>query len=1111
MKRQQGTAQVVALVAISMFVLALPALAQDCPELVGRLPYGAVRTVAVSGDFAYFAGGDTLMVADIVSDPSAPRVVGYVALPETANEIAVSGEYAYVAAGEAGLRVVNVSDPSAPVEVGFVNTPGEAFEVAVAGGYAYVADGDAGLRVIDVSTPSAPVEVGFLARRGWYSVAVDGDYAYVTGDTMALIVVDVSTPSAPVEVASTNAPYFPSVVAVSGGYAYVGGSHYLQVIDVSAPTDPVTVGFLETPGGVDAVAISGRYAYVARGRWFPPEGGLGVIDVSVPSAPAEVGSISTPDLATDVSVVGGHAYLAAWGSGLRVVDVSTPSTPADIGFVPGPGYTLDVAVSGSYAYAVWTNYFSGWSGLRVIDVSTPSPQPVEVGFVETQLPSLDVAVSGSYAYLTLNNFPFGGEGGLVVIDVSTPSAPVEMGFVDTPGSASTVAVSGGYAYVAWRNEGMPPEGGLRIIDVSAPSAPVEVGFIDTPARARDVAVSGGYAFVASTEGDWNRAALRIIDVSAPSEPVEVGFIERPGSARGVAVSGRYAYVASSQAGPSWGGLWIIDVSTPSAPVEVGFVGIPDSAIGVAVSGRYAYVADGDAGLRVIDVSTPSAPVEVGSVAMPSLAHGVEVSGGYVLVAADDAGLLILSDCAPRPDARECFIPAAAVAAGAQGAFFSTDLEINNRGREEAQVSFRWLPRGEDNSEPMQSDPIALASGESLRYENVLTELFGLEPDALGALKLVASTESVIGMSRTYNSPEGKAAGTFGQGLPAIRATDMITGRVPQRIIFLSEDFVSRSNLGCINGSSEPVTINIELFNSEGESLEVKTMELGPYSNDQINQVFQGHLLGDGYVDVWADDLDALYTCYGSMLDNETSDPTTILPQVPSADMTFISAAALAAGLQGSFFQTDLELNNAGSTNITYELLWLPRGADNSDPVSSDTFSLAPGAGVRYANVLDEVFGLEPDAVGALALEASGADLLVMSRTYNLPSAEVAGTFGQELPGIPADRMIASGVKKRIIFMNENDDVRANVGCQNGSPQTVRVFVELFNSEGESLEVKTMDLAPLSNNQINRVFRDYAPIEAGYVDVWTSTPGATIYCYGSVLDNTTSDPTTIPPM
>jgi len=107
-------------------------------------------------------------------------------------------------------------------------------------------------------------------------------------------------------------------------------------------------------------------------------------------------------------------------------------------------------------------------------------------------------------------------------------------------------------------------------------------------------------------------------------------------------------------------------------------------------------------------------------------------------------------------------------------------------------------------------------------------------------------------------------------------------------------------------------------------------------------------------------------------------------------------------------------------------------------------------------------------------------------------------------------MIGSRERKRIVFMNENTDLRSNVGCQNGSQETIRVFIELFSSEGESLEVKTMDLKPLSNNQITRVFRDHTPISAGYVDVWTNAPGASIHCYGSVLDNLTSDPTTVLP-
>ncbi len=458
-----------------------------------------------------------------------------------------------------------------------------------------------------------------------------------------------------------------------------------------------------------------------------------------------------------------------------------------------------------------------------------------------------------------------------------------------------------------------------------------------------------------------------------------------------------------------------------------------------------------------------------------------------------------------------FVPAAALAAGAEGAFFQTDLDINNKGAEEATVTLLWLPRGENNATPAQSDPIVLGPGQSIQYENVLNAVFGLEPDVAGAIAMIADSADVIGMSRTYNVPGAKIAGTFGQGLPAIPSDQLIPGAQVKRIIFMSENDDIRANVGCVNGLATPLRINLELYNAAGTLLETRTMDLAPWSNNQINRIFRNYQPVNGYVDVSTQTEGAAFYCYGSVLDNLTSDPTTVLPQVTSDDFTFIPAAALAAGAQGAFFQTDVDLNNAGTTAAQYNFIWLPRGEDNSnlDPLTSDPFTLEPGASVRYENVLNAVFGAEPDVVGALAVSADSADLLAMSRTYNIPGAKVAGTFGQELPGIPADMMIATGEKKRIIFMNENDDVRANVGCQNGVNTEVVVNIQLFSADGTFLETKYMTLAPWSNNQINRVFRNYAPVN-GYVDIWTTAPDATIYCYGSVLDNLTSDPTTVLP-
>jgi hypothetical protein len=165
--------------------------------------------------------------------------------------------------------------------------------------------------------------------------------------------------------------------------------------------------------------------------------------------------------------------------------------------------------------------------------------------------------------------------------------------------------------------------------------------------------------------------------------------------------------------------------------------------------------------------------------------------------------------------------------------------------------------------------------------------------------------------------------------------------------------------------------------------------------------------------------------------------------------------------------------------------------------------------VRYENVLTEVFQLQPNSLGAIAIIATSPDLMAMSRTYNIPSTEVAGTFGQAMPALAPADFIQSGEVRRILFASEHADLRTNVGCQNGTSGRLFVNLELFDMEGTSLDTEMLMLMPLSNDQLNQVFDAYRPV-SGYVDVWTVLPTGAFYCYGSVLDNVTSDPTTILP-
>ena len=61
-----------------------------------------------------------------------------------------------------------------------------------------------------------------------------------------------------------------------------------------------------------------------------------------------------------------------------------------------------------------------------------------------------------------------------------------------------------------------------------------------------------------------------------------------------------------------------------------------------------------------------------------------------------------------------------------------------------------------------------------------------------------------------------------------------------------------------------------------------------------------------------------------------------------------------------------------------------------------------------------------------------------------------------------------------------------------------------------VESGTTDLTPYSNKQLNGVFKNEAPAEAAYMDVWTDAPGGKFMVFSSVVDNGTSDGTVVQP-
>ncbi|MCU0303392.1 MAG: DUF4397 domain-containing protein [Thermoanaerobaculales bacterium] len=224
---------------------------------------------------------------------------------------------------------------------------------------------------------------------------------------------------------------------------------------------------------------------------------------------------------------------------------------------------------------------------------------------------------------------------------------------------------------------------------------------------------------------------------------------------------------------------------------------------------------------------------------------------------------------------------------------------------------------------------------------------------------------------------------------------------------------------------------------------------------------------------------------------------------------FVPAAARADGVGDSFFVTDVDVNNAGLATASYQVLWLPRDTDNSSPTASAVVNVASGRTARWEDVLGTVFGVPDgtDALGALAFVSDRKDLKLFSRTFNRSQE---GTFGQAMPGLASADLIPANTTKRILFFTENADYRSNIGILNGTGSPMTVKWQRFTADGTMVDESAADLPAWGNVQLNQVFGGEAPVAGGYIDVWTEAEGAAFAAYGSVLDETTSDPTTVLP-
>ncbi|RLE28230.1 MAG: hypothetical protein DRJ65_00395 [Acidobacteria bacterium] len=219
-------------------------------------------------------------------------------------------------------------------------------------------------------------------------------------------------------------------------------------------------------------------------------------------------------------------------------------------------------------------------------------------------------------------------------------------------------------------------------------------------------------------------------------------------------------------------------------------------------------------------------------------------------------------------AETSWIPVAAHLTGFGGSVWRSDVAIHNGCGQSAEIEITLHHSGGTSSQSL-----TVAAGASVLLEDVVADL--VSGNISGSLEIVSDQVLTI-RSRTFNQAD---TGTFGQSLDAVVEDDGIDFARSAIVGQLLENQTFRSNIGVINMGGIDAEVEIELFDRFGAS--VGTFELDvpagrviqdgrPFSarfgRNDIEGGFARVMVLRG-TDVFA---------YGSVVDNDTGDPTTVV-------------------------------------------------------------------------------------------------------------------------------------------------------------------------------------------------------------------------------------------
>jgi hypothetical protein len=213
---------------------------------------------------------------------------------------------------------------------------------------------------------------------------------------------------------------------------------------------------------------------------------------------------------------------------------------------------------------------------------------------------------------------------------------------------------------------------------------------------------------------------------------------------------------------------------------------------------------------------------------------------------------------------------------------------------------------------------------------------------------------------------------------------------------------------------------------------------------------------------------------------------------------------IAGAARTNRWHADLYINNAGTTTVSVDVLWLEQNQANPNP-ESRTFSNGPDETLILDDVILNDFGMN-NAGGAMRITATGGEVTANLLVFAGFDDPIGGTFGSGFEAIPASAATGAGESTTLMGLASSSSFYTNIFALAGA-NGVTMDLDLLDPDGNVLDTARITLEA------------YEPWLSFRTDVWdvsaydngtllARVSAGSAVILGSKIDENSADPTTL---